>query len=70
MLTFSVFLFQDVFVLVTPVVEYDREREKELDRARKRQTLAYLFPDPTPVDDAQDRNSVWGVLEERESLSL
>ena len=55
-----IFFFQDVFILVTPVVEYDREREKELDRARKRQTLAYLFPEPTPMDDAQDRNSVWG----------
>ncbi|XP_063887436.1 intermembrane lipid transfer protein VPS13A-like isoform X2 [Scylla paramamosain] len=56
---------EDVFILVTPVVEYDREQEKELDRARKRQTLAYLFPDPTPVDDAQDRNSVWGMLYNR-----
>ncbi|MPC33914.1 Vacuolar protein sorting-associated protein 13A [Portunus trituberculatus] len=57
--------YLDVFVLVTPVVEYDREQEKELDRARKRQTLAHLFPDPTPVDSAQDRNSVWGMLYNR-----
>lgn len=54
------FIFQDVFVLVTPVVEYDSDREKDFDRASKRQTLAYLFPDPTPVNDVQDRNSLWG----------
>lgn len=58
-------LFQDVFVLVTPVVEYDGEREKDFDRARKREALAYLFPEPTPVDDAQDRNSLWGQYKEK-----
>lgn len=58
-------LFQDVFVLVTPVVEYDREQEKDLDRARKRQTLAHLFPEPTPMDDIQDRNSLWGQYKDK-----
>lgn len=56
---------EDVFVLVTPVVEYDREREKDFDRASKRQTLAYLFPEPTLVDDVHDRNSLWGMLYNR-----
>ncbi|KAG0722861.1 Vacuolar protein sorting-associated protein 13C [Chionoecetes opilio] len=56
---------EDVFVLVTPVVEYDSEREKDLERARKRQTLAYLFPDPTLVDAVQEKNSLWGMLYNR-----
>lgn len=56
---------EDVFLLVTPVVEYDEEREKDLDRARKRQVLAHLFPETTPADDSQDTNSIWGLLYNR-----
>ncbi|XP_042202978.1 vacuolar protein sorting-associated protein 13C-like isoform X2 [Homarus americanus] len=56
---------EDVFVLVTPVVEYDEERERDLERARKRQTLAYLFPDPTPIDELQDATTLWGLLYNR-----
>nr|XP_045607569.1 vacuolar protein sorting-associated protein 13A-like isoform X2 [Procambarus clarkii] len=55
----------DVFLLVTPVLEYDEERERDLDRARKRQTLAYLFPDLMPIDDMQDSTSLWGLLYNR-----
>lgn len=47
-------------MLVTPIVEYDEERERDLDRARKKQTLTHLFPDPTPVHTSQDTNSLWG----------
>ncbi|XP_037798990.1 vacuolar protein sorting-associated protein 13A-like isoform X1 [Penaeus monodon] len=56
---------EDVFVLVTPIVEYDEERERDLDRARKKQTLSHLFPDPTPVHASVDTTSLWGLLYNR-----
>ncbi|XP_068229043.1 intermembrane lipid transfer protein VPS13A-like [Palaemon carinicauda] len=56
---------EDVFILATPVVAYNEEREKDLERARKRQTLAYLFPDPMPIDSAQDTSTLWGMLYNR-----
>lgn len=46
-------------MLVTPVVEFDGERERDLERAGKRQTLAHLFPDLTP-QDSQDSPGLWG----------
>ncbi|KAK4321628.1 hypothetical protein Pmani_007575 [Petrolisthes manimaculis] len=59
-----VITIEDVLVLVTPVVEYDDEREKDLERAGKKQTLAHLFPDLTP-QDSQDSAGLWGMIYKR-----
>ncbi|KAK7084546.1 hypothetical protein SK128_022287 [Halocaridina rubra] len=56
---------EDVFILVTPVVTHEEEREKDLERAKKRRTLAHLFPDPVPLDGASENSSLWGLLYNR-----
>ncbi|XP_076036664.1 intermembrane lipid transfer protein VPS13A-like isoform X3 [Oratosquilla oratoria] len=56
---------EDIFILVTPVAEYDEEREKELERSQKKQALSRIFPEVVPDSDNAGNTSFWGLLYNR-----